>query len=194
MVHLSTICDCWQLQTFLHDHCRQDFPTGRYHPTGNRTQAISFSGMCSTHRLTSPTHVCDYIQKIVCYLSLSNLCCHIPGKRWEKSVEQIDFTHSTARAGLFREGWVDNRLTEKANGLRPVPVTANAIANRLVEKGRYKNPNRRYYISGSKTVDQLAANTDTHVNLCEEVSNAEMAQAIHNMKFSKALGPDNIHP
>jgi len=32
------------------------------------------------------------------------------------------------------------------------------------------------------------------VNLCEEVSNTEMTQAIHNLKCGKSPGPDNIHP
>ena len=41
---------------------------------------------------------------------------------------------------------------------------------------------------------QLTANTHSYVNLCEEVSNTEMTQAIHNVKCGKAPGPDNIQP
>jgi len=75
-----------------------------------------------------------------------------------------------------------------------VPVTANAIANRLVENGSYEKPARQYSISVRKAVHRLTANTHSDVNLCEEVSNTEMTQAIRNMKCGKAPGPDNIHP
>jgi len=75
-----------------------------------------------------------------------------------------------------------------------VPVTANAIASRLVENGRYKKPDRQYSISVRKAVHQLTANTHSDVNLCEEVSNTETTQAIHNMKCGKSPGLDNIHP
>jgi len=51
-----------------------------------------------------------------------------------------------------------------------------------------------HYISVRKAVHQLTANTHGDVNLCEEVSNTEMTQAIHNMKCDKAPGPDNVHP
>jgi len=54
-------------------------------------------------------------------------------KRWEDSVEQIDFAHSSRKAWSLLI-----RLTGKAKQFRPVPVTANAIASRLVENGRYK--------------------------------------------------------
>ena len=75
-----------------------------------------------------------------------------------------------------------------------MPVTANAIASRLVENGRYKKPDRQYSISVRKAVHQLTANTHSDVNLCEEVSNTETTQAIHNMKCGKSPGLDNIHP
>ena len=39
---------------------------------------------------------------------------------------------------------------------------------------------------------QLTANTHSYVNLCEEVSNTEMTQAIHNMKCGKAPEPDKF--
>jgi len=122
----------------------------------------------------------------------NSLCSYISEKRRkrrEDSVEQIDFTHSS------REAWsVLNRLTGKAKQFRPVPVTTNAIASRLVENGRHKKPDRQYSISVHKVVHQLTTNTHSDVNLCEEVSNTGMTQAIHNMKCGKAPGPDNIHP
>ena len=75
-----------------------------------------------------------------------------------------------------------------------MPFTANAIANRLVENGRYNKPDRQYSISVRKAEHQLAANTHSDVNPCEEVSNTEMTLTIHNMKCGKSPGPDNIHP
>jgi len=57
-----------------------------------------------------------------------------------------------------------------------------------------KKPDRQYSISVRKAVHQFTVNTHSDVNLCEEMSNTEMAQAIHNMKCGKAPGPDNIHP
>jgi len=54
-----------------------------------------------------------------------------------------------------------------------VPVTANAIASRLVENSRYKKLDRQYSISVCKAVNQLTADTHSDVNLCEEVSNTK---------------------
>jgi len=77
----------------------------------------------------------------------------------------------------------------------PIKISGCApVASRLVENGRYKKPDRQYSISVREAVHQLTANTLTDVNLCEEVSNTEMTQAIHNMLCGKAPGPDNIHP
>jgi len=122
----------------------------------------------------------------------NSLCSFINEKRrnrWEDSVEQIDFAHSRWEAWSLL-----NRLAEKAKQFRPAPVTANAIASQLVENGRCKKPDRQYSISVRKAVHQLKANTHSDVNLCEEVSNTEMAQAIYNMTCGKAPGPNNIHP
>ena len=45
-----------------------------------------------------------------------------------------------------------------------------------------------------KQIMALLCSPHSYVNLCEEVSNTEMTQSIHNMKCGKAPGPDNIHP
>jgi len=118
--------------------------------------------------------------------SYSNKNCK---KRWEDSVKQINFTHSS------RKTWsLLNRVTAKAKQFRPVPVTANAIAGRMVENGRFKKPDRQCSISVHKAVHQLTANTHSDVNLYEEVSNTEMAQVMHNMRCGKVSGPDDFHP
>ena len=101
----------------------------------------------------------------------NSLCSYINEKcrkRWEDSIEQIDFTYSSRKAWFLL-----NRLTGKAKQFTPVPVTANAIASRLVENSRYKKLDRQYSISVCKAVNQLTADTHSDVNLCEEVSNTE---------------------
>jgi len=98
----------------------------------------------------------------------NSLCWYINEKRRKRGedlVEQIDFTHSSRKAWSLL-----NRLTGKAKQFRPLPVTASAIASRLVENGRYKKPDRQYSISVRKAVHQLRANTHSDVNLCQDFS------------------------
>ena len=64
-------------------------------------------------------------------------------RRWESTTASIDFTNSS------RQAWQTfNRLTGRAKKTSPCPVSANAIASKLIENGRHRNVDKQVGMQG----------------------------------------------
>ena len=56
-------------------------------------------------------------------------------KRWEETVSNVDFTHSS------RKAWQTvNKLTGRSNTAKSCPVTADSIATVLIKNGKWQQP------------------------------------------------------
>ena len=111
--------------------------------------------------------------------------------RWESDISTIDFTHSSRRA------WQTfNRLTGRVKKSPSCPISANAIASKLVESGRHREVDKLFtrevnaQIAALRSNDQLTEDSA----LSEDFSNSEILAAVAFLKNGKAQGPDSIAP
>ena len=110
-------------------------------------------------------------------------------ERWEETVKGIDFTHSS------RLAWKTlNRLTGRSSKPKKCPVTANSIAEQLLENGRFKDADKDHNRHIKQETSKLwqAPGVDGH--LSSPFSPDEIASAIKHLKSGKAQGPDNLPP
>jgi len=110
-------------------------------------------------------------------------------ERWDEAVTSIEFTHSSRKAWSFF-----NCLTGRISQPKLIPITANKIASRLVDCGRYRNHNRQYSYEVRKTIKETINSPPAHVELCGKITPTECKDVITNLKPGKAPDPDNIYP
>ena len=110
--------------------------------------------------------------------------------RWETSTENIDFSHSS------RIAWQSfNRLTGRAKKTQPCPVSANAIASKLIANGRHTNVDKQVSRDVNAEIARLRASaTPVLGSLSEPFSAEETTAAVKLIKSGKAQGPDKIAP
>ena len=111
-------------------------------------------------------------------------------ERWESTTASIDFTHSS------RQAWQTfNRLTGRAKKTPPCPVSANAIASKLIENGRLRNVDKQVARDVNAAIATLRRSITTgDKSLSESFTEAEMQAAVSHLKIGKAQGPDHIAP
>ena len=111
-------------------------------------------------------------------------------ERWESTTASIDFTHSS------RQAWQTfNRLTGRAKKTSPCPVSANAIASKLIENGRHRNVDKQVGRDVNAEIAALRGSVTTgDKSLTETYTEAEMQGAVGHLKSGKAQGPDHIAP
>ena len=111
-------------------------------------------------------------------------------ERWESTTASIDFTHSS------RHAWQTfNRLTGRAKQTPPCPVSANAIASKLIENGRHRNVNKQVARDVNAKIATLRGSVITgDKSFTESFTEAEMQAAVSHLKGGKAEGPDHIAP
>ena len=110
-------------------------------------------------------------------------------KRWEETVQGIDFTHSS------RLAWKTlNRLTGRGPKPSRCPVTANSIAKQLLGNGKYNEASKTHALDVKRETSSLwhAPGVDSH--LSEPFTTEEIIKAVNQLKSGKAQGPDNIPP
>ena len=110
--------------------------------------------------------------------------------RWETSTENINFSHSS------RIAWQSfNRLTGRAKKTQPCPVSANAIASKLIANGRHTNVDKQVSRDVNAEIARLRASaTPVPGSLSEPFSAEETTAAVKLIKSGKAQGPDKIAP
>ena len=113
-------------------------------------------------------------------------------ERWEETVRGIDFTHSS------RVAWKTlKRLTGSSTKPTICPVSANSIAEQLVNNGRFKDCDKAHK-AHTRSVKQETTNLwqapGVDGLLSAPFSQEEIANAIALLKSGKAQGPDNIPP
>ena len=109
--------------------------------------------------------------------------------RWEKSVQNIDFMHSSRRA------WrTINKLTGRYRPpLGECPIIADAIASQLVDNGTYPAGNKDMARHVSREVFELwKIPTPPDHNISQEFSGNELILALNLLKPGKAPGLDRI--
>ena len=111
-------------------------------------------------------------------------------ERWESTTASIDFTHS------IRQAWQTfNRLTGRAKKTPPCPVSANAIASKVIENGCHRNVEKQ---AGRDVNAEIATPrgsvTTGDTSLTETFTEAEMQAAVSNLKTGKAQCPYHIAP
>lgn len=110
-------------------------------------------------------------------------------QRWLKTVENMNFTHSSRKAWseIRRLGAANAKLGGKSE------TTANKVAARLVNLTKVNMNKRRM----SKVKNKLKCKRKT-LSHNQEYSHAftidEITEAISFMKVGKAAGMDNVHP
>ena len=110
-------------------------------------------------------------------------------ERWTKTVESIDFTHSSPRA------WQTiNKLTGQTTKPKPCPITADSIAAQLISNGRFLNADKEFTRKTIGEVNDLRRAPSVDANLSGEFTKEEMILAIKHLKPNKEAGIDNIHP
>ena len=109
---------------------------------------------------------------------------------WESTTASIDFTHSS------RQAWqIFNRLTRRAKKTSPCPVSANAIASKLIENGRHRNVDKQVGRDVNAEIATLRGSVTTgDKSLTETFTEAEMQAAVGHLKSGKVQGPDHIAP
>ena len=110
--------------------------------------------------------------------------------RWETSTENNDFSHSS------RIAWQSfNHLTGRAKKTQPCPVSANAIASKLIANGRHTNVDKQVSRDVNAEIARLRASaTPVLGSLSEPFSAEETTAAVKLIKSGKAQGPDKIAP
>ena len=109
--------------------------------------------------------------------------------RWEKTVQNINFTHSS------RKAWrTINILTGRSRPpLGERTITANAIASQLVNNGTYPTGNKDMACRVSREVSELwQISTSPDHKISEEFFDNELTSALNLLKPGKAPGPDHI--
>ena len=110
-------------------------------------------------------------------------------KRWEETVQGIDFTHSS------RVAWKTlKRLTGNSTKPRTCPVSANSIAEQLVSNGRFKDCDKAHTRSVKQETTNLWQAPGVDGWLSAPFSQEELANALALLRSGKAQGPDNIPP
>ena len=108
-------------------------------------------------------------------------------ERWERAVQDIDFTHSSRRA------WkIFHPLSGRCTRPKRFPITANNVANQLLENGRFHGADKNHAREVKQQSIMLwnAAGVDGH--LCKPFTVSELKTALKQLKIGKAHGPDNI--
>ena len=106
-----------------------------------------------------------------------------------EAVRSIDFSHSS------RKAWsILNNLTGRSrHSPRHCPVSADAIASRLVRNGKYEAVDRKSSRLVSQEVsDRWRVTTPDAVNISDKFSQREFTAALQHLKPGKAPGPDSI--
>ena len=95
-----------------------------------------------------------------------------------------------------RQAWQTfNRLTGRAKMTPPCPVSANAIASKLIKNGRHRNVDKLVGSDVNAEIATLRGSGTTGDNsLTETFTEAEMLTAVSHLKSGKAQGPDHIAP
>ena len=125
-------------------------------------------------------------------LAVSSLITRLDNNRrtrWEETVQNIDFTHSS------RKAWrTINKLTGRCRPpLGERSITANAIASQLVNNGTYPTGNKDMACHVSKEVSELwKILIPPDHNISEDFSDNELTSALDLLKPGKAPGPDHI--
>ena len=111
-------------------------------------------------------------------------------ERWESTTASIDFTHSS------RHAWhTFNRLTGRAKKAPPCPVSANAIASKLIENWRHRNIDKQVGRDVNAEIATLRRSVTTgdepHT---ETFTEADMLAADSHLRNGKTESPDHITP
>ena len=109
--------------------------------------------------------------------------------RWQESVEEIDFTHSS------RKAWnTINKLTDRNNAKKTCPVPANVIGKQVVANGIYPGADKLFQSEVKRAVTDMQKRPLLHEEyLGLDFSSAEIIVACKLLKPGKAQGPDGIH-
>ncbi len=111
-------------------------------------------------------------------------------RRWESTVNDIDFTHSSRRAWkTVHQLTADPCLKKK----KETKVCANAIAAKLLENGRCSNTDKKSTRDTKRSVTDMWQSHSADSNLSEPFTQTEIESAISMLKTNKAPGPDYIH-
>ena len=110
--------------------------------------------------------------------------------RWEETVQNIDFTHSS------RKAWrTINKLTGRSRPpLGERPITANAIASQLVNNGTYPTGSKDMARHVFREVSELwKIPTPPDHNISEEFSDNELTSALNLLNPLRTFGTHMYH-
>jgi len=112
-------------------------------------------------------------------------------KRWEETVNSIDYSHSNRK-----ERNIINKLTGRSGrSSRLCPVSANSIASQLVKNGAHRNGGRgSSRIINKKLSDLWKIPTPEGHSISDPFSPEELAAALRRLKPGKSPGLDSIFP
>ena len=110
-------------------------------------------------------------------------------KRWNETISNIDFTHSS------RKAWQTiNRFTGRSNKKKNCLVHANKIASVLVQNGTWINRSRVEIRLLTAKIKLIRKKLPEKSHLSVEISLPELIRALALLKNGKAPGPDHIYP
>ena len=105
-------------------------------------------------------------------------------------VFQTNNNIKVARRGRPWTSWLTVRSTTHSR----CPVTANAIASRLLNDGRFPYADRDFARWTPREVTSPSRAANAYANLSSDFTVEELETAIKKLKSGKAPGRDNIHP
>ena len=109
--------------------------------------------------------------------------------RCEEAVNNTDFTHSS------RKVWfVFNRLTERAIAHHAVPISVHTIASRLINCGKFPNPDKVYLFQVRKAIIDINQSAIADAELCNPIILLRNARLPYSsFTKEKSSGHDNIN-
>ena len=97
-----------------------------------------------------------------------------------------------------RRAWSTlNKLTGRKHTSQPATnntPTANAVAKRLVDNGKFANYDKTFTREVNSQVKRAWNSHSADANLCSDFTHEEMTTALKTLKSGKAPGLDKLHP